>query len=92
MLLPGEFRRTKAIVLLPGERYRRKQRKCCYWGEGYRGVLLPGERRRAEAINVLPPGNAGGESRGSVATKNTSYGAYDIGRVLPPGEYYKRKP
>jgi len=32
-------------------------------------VLLPGERRRAEAINVLPPGNAGGGSRGNAATK-----------------------
>jgi len=55
-------------------------------------VLPPGERRRAEAINVLPPGNAGGGSKRSAATGDTSYGAYDIGRVLPPGEYYRRKP
>jgi len=31
-------------------------------------VLPPGERRRAKTINVLLPGNAGGESRGSAAT------------------------
>jgi len=79
-------------VLLPGERYRRKQRECCHWDEGYRGVLPPGERRKAEVINVLLPGNAGGGSKGSAATGDTSYGAYDIGRVLPPGEYYRRKP
>jgi len=30
--------------------------------------------------------------RGSAATGGTSYGAYDIGKTLPPGEYYKRKP
>jgi len=36
---------------------------------------------------VLPPGD-----RGSAATGSTSYGAYDIGRVLLPGEYYRRKP
>jgi len=54
-------------------------------------VLPPGERRRAKAINVLLPGNAGGGSKGSAATKGTSYGAYDIGRVLPPGEHYRRK-
>jgi len=41
-------------------------------------------RRRAEAI--------GGSHRGNTAIKNTSYGAYDIGRMLPPGEYYRRKP
>jgi len=37
-------------------------------------VLPPGERRRAEAINVLPPGNAGGGSRGSAATKERRTG------------------
>jgi len=67
VLLPGEPRRAKAIV------------------------LPPRERRRAEVINVLPPGNAGGESRGSTATRRTSYGAYDIGRILPPGKYYRRE-
>jgi len=36
---------------------------------------------------VLSPGD-----KGSAATKGTSYEAYDIGRVLPPEEYYKRKP
>jgi len=30
--------------------------------------------------------------RGSVAIKGTSYGAYNIGKVLPPGEYYRREP
>jgi len=30
--------------------------------------------------------------RGSAATKGTSYGAYDIGKILPPGEYYRREP
>jgi len=55
-------------------------------------VLLSGERRRAKAINVLPSGNAGGGSKGSVVTEGTSYGAYDIGKVLPPEEYYKREP
>jgi len=55
-------------------------------------VLPPGERRRAKVINVLLSGNAEDESRGSAATGNTSYGAYDIGGILPSGEYYKRKP
>jgi len=36
---------------------------------------------------VLLPGD-----KRSAAIKGTSYGAYDIGKVLPPGEYYKRKP
>jgi len=36
---------------------------------------------------VLPPGDIG-----NTATKDTSYGAYDIGKVLPPGEYYRREP
>jgi len=62
-----------------------------YGAYAIRGVLPSGERRRAEAINVLPPGNAGGGSRGNAATGNTSYGAYDIGRVLPPGKHYKRE-
>jgi len=92
VLLPGEPRKAKAIVLLPEERYRRKQRECCYWGEGYRGILPPGKRRRAEAINVLLSGNAGGGNKGSAVTGDTSYGAYDIGKILLPGEYYKRKP
>jgi len=78
-------------VLPPGERRGRKQRECCHWGEGHRGVLPPGERRRAEVINVLLPGNVGGGSSGSAAIKGTSYGAYDIDRMLPPGEHYKRE-
>jgi len=36
---------------------------------------------------VLLPGD-----KKNIATKGTSYGAYDIGRVLLPGKYYKRKP
>jgi len=51
---------------------------------GTEGVLPLGVRRRAEAI--------GGSHRGSAATESTSYGAYDIGRVLPPGEHHRRKP
>jgi len=54
-------------------------------------MLPPGERRKAKVINVLPPGNAGGESKGSTTTRNTSYGAYATGRVLPPGERRKAK-
>jgi len=54
-------------------------------------VLPPGKRRRAEAINVLPPGNAGNGNKKNTAIKNTSYGAYDINKVLLPGEYYRRK-
>jgi len=54
-------------------------------------MLLPGERRKAKAINVLPPGNAGDGNKGNIAIKNTSYGAYDISKVLPPGEHHKRK-
>jgi len=30
MLLPGEFRKTKVIVLLPGKHYKRKQREYYY--------------------------------------------------------------
>jgi len=71
VLPPGEPRRAKAIVLPPGERHRRKQRECCHWGESHKEMLPPGERCRAEAINVLPPGNAGGGSRGSAATGGT---------------------
>jgi len=55
-------------------------------------VLPPGKRYKAEAINVLLPGNAEGGNRGSAATKDTSYGAYDISRVLLPGKHYKREP
>jgi len=36
---------------------------------------------------VLPPGD-----KGNITTKGTSYGTYDISKILPPGEYYKRKP
>jgi len=36
---------------------------------------------------VLLPGD-----KGNAATKGTSYGAYDIGKILLPGEYYRRKP
>jgi len=28
----------------------------------------------------------------NTAIKNTSYGAYDIGKILLPEKYYKRKP
>jgi len=41
-------------------------------------------RRRTKAI--------GGNHRGNTATKNTSYGAYEKGGILPSREYYKRKP
>jgi len=54
-------------------------------------MLLPGERRKTKAINVLLPGNAGGGSKGSIIIKGTSYGAYNINKILLPGEYYKRK-
>jgi len=43
-----------------------------------------GVRRKAEVI--------GGNYRGNTTIKNTSYGAYDIDKVLLPGEYYRRKP
>jgi len=56
VLLSKEFRRAKAIVLLPGKRYKRKQKKYYYWGENHKKVLLPGERYKAKAINVLLPG------------------------------------
>jgi len=39
-----------------------------YGAEVTGGVLPPGERRKAKAINVLPPGNAGGGSKGNAAT------------------------
>jgi len=78
-------------VLLPGERYKRKQKKYYHWGEGYREVLLPGERYKAKAINVLLPGNAGGENKGNTITGGTSYEAYDISKILPPGKYYRRE-
>jgi len=55
-------------------------------------VLPPKKRRRTKAINVLLPGNAGGGNKESTITGDTSYGAYNISRVLPPGKYYKRKP
>jgi len=54
-------------------------------------VLLPGKYRKAKVINVLLPGNAEGGSKGSIIIKGTSYGAYDINKMLLPGKYYKRK-
>jgi len=54
-------------------------------------MLPPGERRKAEAINVLLPGNAGDGSRENTIIKNTTYEAYNISKVLPPGEHYKRE-
>jgi len=54
-------------------------------------MLLPGERRKTKIINVLLPGNAGDESKGSIIIKNTSYKTYNINKVLPPGKYYKQK-
>jgi len=54
-------------------------------------VLPPGERCRAEVINVLPSGNAGGGNKGNTVIGDTLYGAYDINKILLPGEYYRRK-
>jgi len=37
-------------------------------------VLLPRNRRKIKVINILPPGNAGGGSRRSTATKKCRTG------------------
>jgi len=70
-------------VLPPGEYYRRKPQGAATGEQTecrHRGNIIGGSHR------VLLPGD-----RRSAATKGTSYGAYDIGRVLPPGEYYRRE-
>jgi len=54
-------------------------------------MLLPRKRRKTKVINVLLPGNAGGESRGNIIIKNTSYETYNINKVLLPEKYYKRE-
>jgi len=54
-------------------------------------MLLPGKRYKTKIINVLLPGNAGNGNKGNIIIKNTSYGAYDISKILLPKKYYKRK-
>jgi len=78
-------------VLLPKKHYKRKQKKCYYWGEDYKKMLPPGKRYKTKVINVLLPRNVGDENKGNIITKNTSYEAYDINKVLLPGEYYRRE-
>jgi len=54
-------------------------------------MLLPGERRKTKVINVLLSKNVKGGKKRNIITKGTLYGAYDINKILLPGEYYKRK-
>jgi len=55
-------------------------------------VLPPGERRKAEAIDVLPPGNAGGGSRGSAAIRGRRTGRTPQGECCHRGNLAGRKP
>jgi len=54
-------------------------------------MLPPGERRKTKVINVLLPKNAGDGNKKNIITKRTSYGAYDINKVLLPRKHYKRE-
>jgi len=79
-------------VLLPGKRYKRKQREYCHWGEGHGGILPSGERRKTKAINVLPPGNAGGGNKGNTTTRGRRTKRTPQRKYYHRGNLVKRKP
>jgi len=70
-------------VLLPGA----KVKGVLLLGRMPQGSTATGGTSQGGSHRVLPPGN-----KESIATGGTPYGAYDIGKMLPPGEYYKREP
>jgi len=55
-------------------------------------MLLPGKRCKAKAINVLLPGNAGGENKGNTATKGRRTGRTLQEKCYHRGNVVKRKP
>jgi len=101
VLSPGDRRRAEAInVLLPGAKaegvllLRRMPQ-----GSTVTGGTLQGESLKRKLVGFIRGEGYYTKSiiflkreRGSAATGGTSYGAYDIGRVLPPGEHHRRKP
>jgi len=102
MLLSRKRRKIKVInVLPPRDRRRAKTKKILPLKNVVRGVYHKENAATktkaiaeychrgntiSESHKILSPGN-----QKNAATKNTSYGAYNINRILPPGKHYRRK-